>query len=574
MANLLPPRHVATSLIAGLLAAGVLAGCGGSSQGYLPSGNRSLKYRANGIPVTPGFPDLGQAPLVPADPSLAGQPVPFSVLYTSDIHSRIEPFADDYYYATYAGKGGFARLATKTAELRAQQPQSVLVDSGDYLQGTPYFNFFKGEAEMRMMSMLGFSALTIGNHEFDNGVDDLRRAMGYYNNRPVTSNVTFNPEFASRYTVVKAGKLRVGIFGLLTEVDGLIAPPNFQSATYYDPLATARAVVERLRREADVVVCISHVGTVPPWADEHERDHADEHASDAASSEGDHVTDETIAAKVPGIDVLVSGHTHVMIKRPKVFENNGERCLIVSPGFGGGFLGKLDLTLRDGKVEAYQNNLIALDRTVRPDPAIEAAIAPYKSRVDSVVKEVIGTANGDFKRYATGAVESALNNLIADASLAAARTLDPEVDFAVSSSGTPRNHILHGQIRIEDAFYALPFDNKLVTMTVDGKTAREVLSIQRRPNERKRHAIAGATYMVQANGTIASIKIGGKAFDENRTYKIVVTDYMAEGGAGFAMLPGKTRRDLQVLQRDALIAHIRAKRQLMPEVGRIVARNR
>jgi len=111
-------------------------------------------------------------------------------------------------------------------------------------------------------------------------------------------------------------------------------------------------------------------------------------------------------------------------------------------------------------------------------------------------------------------------------------------------------------------------------MTVDGKTAREVLSIQRRPNERKRHAIAGATYMVQANGTIASIKIGGKAFDENRTYKIVVTDYMAEGGAGFAMLPGKTRRDLQVLQRDALIAHIRVKRQLMPEVGRIVARNR
>ncbi|MEB3299729.1 MAG: bifunctional UDP-sugar hydrolase/5'-nucleotidase [Candidatus Sericytochromatia bacterium] len=567
------PRHPGTILLAGLLAVTALAGCGSPSQGYLPSGNRALRYRANSIPVTPGAPELGQVPELPVDPTLAGQPVPFSVLYTSDIHSRIEPFADDYYYATYAGKGGMARLATKANELRSRQPQSVLVDSGDYLQGTPYFNFFKGEAEMRLLGMVGFSALTIGNHEFDNGVDDLRRAMGFYNGRPITSNVTFNPEFAGRYTVVKAGRLRVGIFGLLTEVDGLIAPPNFQSATYYDPLATARVVVEKLRREADVVVCISHVGTVPPWADEHERDHADEHAADAAA-EGPRVTDEMIAAKVPGIDVLVSGHTHVMIKRPKVYETSAGRCLIVSPGFGAGFLGKLDLTLRDGKIEAYQNDLIPLDRTIRPDPTVEAAIAPYKAKVDSVVKEVIGVAAGDFKRYATGAVESSLNNLIADASLAAARVIDPAIDFAISSSGTPRNHILHGQIRIEDAFYALPFDNKLAVMTVDGKTARDMLRIQRRPNERKRHAVAGVTYMVQANGEITSIRVGGRAFDESRTYKVVVTDYMAEGGAGFAMLPGKERRNLQVLQRDALIAYIRAKRQLTPEIGRILSQNR
>lgn len=556
-----------------------VAGCGLGPIAPLRGGGTANYRTHSGIPVTPGAPDLGQEPLVPQDPDIVGKRVKLSVLYTTDIHSRVDPFSDDYYHKTYAGKGGIARLATRIRELKQLNPNTVLLDSGDYLVGTPYFNYFRGEAELKAMNLLGFDAITIGNHEFDGGVDALRKALGHFQGRRIATNVTFEPELAQRYAVIKAGKVRVGVFGLLTDVNGLVTPPNFAGARYYDPIAVAKAAVSKLEKEADIIVAISHVGTIPPWTDEESIPEAhDPHSELSEAEEGSAISDEKIAAAVPGLDVILSGHTHLLIKRPKIVASGGKRCHIVSAGFGGGFVGKFDVELLDGEVVGGSNNLVPVDGTVTPDPRVQAVVEPYRAQLEPIVKETIGVANGDFRRYGSRDVESSLNNLVADATLDAARKVNPRVDFAISSSGTPRNHILSGPITIEDVFYATPWDNRIEIMTVKGEVAREMLRIQRRPKESKRHAVSNVTYTLipapNGNQRITDIKVGGQPFDESRTYLVAVTDYMAEGGAGFSMLPGQPRQSTGVIQRDALIAYIRARGTLKPQIGRVKVRPR
>lgn len=559
-------RRLLPSVLAlGLAMSTISCGVNAPWQGAL---GRDGNYHAHGtqkareIPLTPGVPNLGQQPLIPRDPAIDGK-TQVSIVYTNDIHSRIDPFPTDFYYKFYAGKGGFGRLATAIKDIKAKNPATIAVDSGDYLQGTPYFNFYRGEVEMKLMDAAGFDVITIGNHEFDNGVEDLKKVLPFYKGSLITTNMTFSPEVAHRYTVKKVGNVRVGMFALITEVNGLVSAPNFKGAKYYDPIKVAQAAVAKLRKEADVVVLLSHMGTVPPYAEEGGDDH---------EVEDEQITDEKLAERVPGIDVIVSGHTHVMIKKPKIIRNktNGHKTFIVSSGMGGGYLGKADLTFEKGKLTYLANDMVPMTAAVPNAPAIESMVAPYRSRMDATIKVDIGEAKGTFKRYGTNDTESTLNNLIADATLWAARSKNPAVDFAVMSSGTPRNHIMAGPISVEDVFYALPFDNKIDIVTVNGQQALEMLTVQRRPTDNKRHAISGVTYTLTKNfGPIKDVMIGGKPLDLNATYVVAVNDYMAEGSSGFTMLPGNPRLQTGILQRDALINYIKTKRVLSPDNGRI-----
>ena len=553
------------------------AGCGIGPWSPLRTAGAD-RYRAHaGIPVTPGAPDLGQQPIVPQDPAIVGTRTKLSVLYTSDMHSRVDPFADDYYYKMYAGKGGMARVSTKIKELRKLNPNTVVLDSGDYLVGTPYFNYFRGETEIKAMNLIGFDAITIGNHEFDGGVETLRKALSGYKGSRISTNITFEDELAQRYTVVKAGSIRVGILGLLTDVNGLVTAPNFNGAKFYDPIQAAKAAVAKLEKESDVIIAISHVGTIPPWTDEESAGGVpDPHEEVPEDQESAQISDEKIAAAVPGIDVILSGHTHLLIKRPKVISAGGKKCQVVSAGFGGGFLGKFDIEVLDGEITGATNNLIPVNRTVASDPTVEAVIGPYRAQLDPIIKETIGVASADFRRYSSKDMESSLNNLAADATLASARKFNPQVDFAIVSSGTPRNYILAGPITVEDVFYALPWDNKVEIMTVKGDMAKEMLRIQRRPRDIKRHAVSNVTYTLipgsNGNQQIQDVKVGGQPFDPSKTYVIAVTDYMADGGAGFTMLPGQPRQSTGLIQREGVISYIRERGTMKPETGRIKVR--
>ncbi len=534
-----------------------LAGCSLQNFSILGSSTSGFQASKAAIPTQSGVPDFGQQPSVPADPALAGKIVPLTLLYTSDIHSRLDPFPDNYYYRTFAGKGGYSRLATLSRKLRQETPNTLLFDSGDYLEGSPYYNFFKGEADIAVMERMKYDAITIGNHDFSGGVAALRQLYRSFTAPIVTSNITFQPDLGQRYSILKAGSLRIGVFALHAKADGLIKPSSFQAAQYYDPIKVARRAVEKLSAEADFIVCISHVGVVPPWEDDE-------------LNKPEEITDERIAEQVPGIDVVLSGHTHALVKNPISIKSGNHRTLIVSPGFGGGYLGRLDLKVKDGQVQTYNNDLIPVDSTIAKAADVEAVLAPYRTKLDAVVKRTIGTATAEFKRYAGKDYESALNNLVADSTLTAARTVDPSVDFGMSSSGTPRCPIPSGTVRVEDAYYSLPFENQIVIVEGQGKAIVEMLTTQRRDTDNKRHAVSNVTYLFDPLArTISDIRIGGKPFEPNRVYKVAVNDYMAEGGSGFSMIPGLKKRNTDIFQRDALIEHIQKARNITPEMGRI-----
>src|SRR5262249_15452758 len=211
-----------------------------------------------------------------------------TILHTNDTHSQIDPLPDN---DRNAGKGGVARRATLVKRIRKENPNSLLIDAGDVLQGTPYFNFYKGEVEYKAMSAIGYDAGTLGNHEFDNGVEALAAALKFANFDIVSANYdvrgTVLEGRVKPYVVKTVSGIRVGLFGLGVSPVALITPDNFKGVTYNDPVIVARDVVKKLRDEerCALVVCMSHLG----------------YNADAKSG------DSFVASQVDGIDFIASG---------------------------------------------------------------------------------------------------------------------------------------------------------------------------------------------------------------------------------------------------------------------------
>ena len=265
-----------------------------------------------------------------------------TILHTNDTHSQIDPLPDN---DRNAGKGGVARRATLVKRIRKENPNTLLVDAGDVLQGTPYFNFYKGEVEYKAMSAIGYDVGTLGNHEFDNGVEPLAAALKFANFDIVSANYdvkgTVLEERVKRYVVKTLGGIRVGLFGLGISPVGLITPANFKGVTFIDPAIAAREVVKKLREEerCSFVVCMSHLGY------------------NADGQRGNSL----LASQVDGIDFIASGHTHLFMEQPvEQTQPCGAKTLIFEVGKSGIYLGRVDFTFRTGKLVAASGRLLDL----------------------------------------------------------------------------------------------------------------------------------------------------------------------------------------------------------------------
>jgi 5'-nucleotidase len=265
-----------------------------------------------------------------------------TILHTNDTHSQIDPLpAND----ANAGKGGVARRATVVKRVRKENPNTLLVDAGDVLQGTPYFNFYKGEVEYKAMSAIGYDVGTLGNHEFDNGVEALAKALTFANFDIVSANYdvkgTVLEQRVKRYVVKTLAGIRVGLFGLGVSPVALITPDNFHGVTYIDPVVAARDVVKKLREEerCALVVCMSHLG----------------YNADAKSG------DSFVASQVDGIDFIASGHTHTFMKEPVTqTQPCGAKTTIFQVGKSGIYVGRVDFTFRAGKLADTSVRLLDL----------------------------------------------------------------------------------------------------------------------------------------------------------------------------------------------------------------------
>jgi 5'-nucleotidase len=232
--------------------------------------------------------------------------------------------------------------------VRKENPNTLLVDAGDVLQGTPYFNFYRGEVEYKAMSAIGYDAGTLGNHEFDNGVEALATALKFANFDLVSSNydVKGTPleALVKPYVVRTVGGIRVGLFGLGISPVALITSANFKGVTYQDPVVAARDVVKTLRdkERCALVVCMSHLGYY-----------------ETATRNG--VGDSQVAAQVDGIDFIASGHTHTFMEQPVTqTQPCGAKTLIFQVGKSGIYVGRVDFTFRSGKLTTAKGGLLDL----------------------------------------------------------------------------------------------------------------------------------------------------------------------------------------------------------------------
>ncbi len=265
-----------------------------------------------------------------------------TILHTNDTHSQIEPLpAND----ANAGKGGVARRATLVKRVRQENPNTLLVDAGDVMQGTPYFNFYRGEVEYKAMSAIGYDVGTLGNHEFDNGVEPLAAALKFANFDVVSANYdvkgTVLEGRVKPYVVKTLAGIKVGLFGLGISPVALITPANFKGVTYNDPVVSAREVVKTLREKerCALVVCMSHLG----YYEDGKRG------------------DSLVASQVDGIDFIAGGHTHTFMKEPvKTKQPCGAETLIFQVGKSGINVGRVDFTFRTGKLVAASGRIIDL----------------------------------------------------------------------------------------------------------------------------------------------------------------------------------------------------------------------
>ncbi len=269
-----------------------------------------------------------------------------TILHTNDTHSQIDPVpAND---KLNAGKGGVARRATLVKRVRKENANTLMIDAGDVFQGTPYFNFYKGEVEYKAMSEIGYDVGTLGNHEFDNGVEALVAAMKFANFDFVSANYDVRGTplegKVKRYVVRELGGVRVGLFGLGISPASLITPANFAGVTYRDPIESAQEVVKALREteRCALVVGMSHLG----------------YYTEARVGQ---VGDSQVAAKVDGIDYIAGGHTHTFMEKPvSVKQPSGKETLLFQVGKSGIYVGRADFTISNNKVVAASGRLLDL----------------------------------------------------------------------------------------------------------------------------------------------------------------------------------------------------------------------
>lgn len=251
-----------------------------------------------------------------------------TVLHTNDQHSRIEPF--DSSYSRNPNQGGFARRATLIQQIRSQEKNVLLLDAGDIFQGTPYFNFYGGELEFKLMSMMGYDAATMGNHDFDNGLDGFLKALPNAKFPFITSNYDFSNTVldgkTEKYKIFKKDGIKVGLFGVGIELDGLVGKKQYQETKYLNPVEIAQHYADFLRKEkgCDLVICLSHIGY----------DYRDD---------ADKISDKKLAAQTDNIDLILGGHTHTFLPEPQSFTNkSGKNVLVNQVGWAGLLLGRID----------------------------------------------------------------------------------------------------------------------------------------------------------------------------------------------------------------------------------------
>lgn len=250
-----------------------------------------------------------------------------TILHTNDTHSHIEPFSINH--SRYANKGGVSRRAMIVERVRRENENTLLLDAGDIFQGTPYFNYFGGELEFKLMSMLKYDVVTLGNHDFDNSIDGFYKQLPHANFDFVSANYDFKntvlDTHVKPYKILVRDGIKIGIFGLGVELEGLVNKTMYKETKYLDPIEITQDITNELKNEknCDLIICLSHLGY----------NYADKKL----------ISDLKLAKATKNIDLIIGGHTHTFLPKPTIVKNSeGKNMLINQVGAYGINVGRID----------------------------------------------------------------------------------------------------------------------------------------------------------------------------------------------------------------------------------------
>ena len=484
------------------------------------------------------------------------------LLHTNDTHARLLPFE--------AGRegpaGGMAARAATLARERARGGVTLTLDAGDVFQGTPFFNYFRGVPDYRAMSAMGYELGALGNHDLDDGPaawlrtrrearfpvlcanvlvaadsawsrglpevpERLARGARWIGGGRVPAGTALR-HIAEPFRVQVIGGRRIAVLGLLTrEAVRSVSARRNGGVAVADPVETARALVPELRREADVVLVLSHLGLDD---------------------------DRRLASRVPGIDVIVGGHSHTLVRAPILVLNdrtpNGlHGTAVVQAGSNGEWVGRTTLHFEAGALRRVTGRVIRVRPAEGEDPAIAAFLAPYR---DSLAAEISVPVVRLPRRLGLDGLrdgDTALGNFFADALRDAAGA-----DIAIQNVGGIRAAFPAGAVTVGDIYTALPWDNTIVVVEMEGSRVRQLLDfIARRIGGGGFAQVSGVRFTASL-GHAVNIRVGRDALDGNRVYRVATSDFLFDGGDGYTHFAKAARsHDTGVVQREAAVEFLR-----------------
>ncbi len=268
------------------------------------------------------------------------------ILHTNDVHSHIDPFPPTD--PRNANMGGVSRRASLIESIRKDNPNVLLLDAGDVFQGTPYFNYYGGELELKLMSMMQYDLATMGNHDFDNGIDGFYSQLPNANFEFVSANYDFKntvlDKIVKPYKIFVKNGIKIGVFGLGVELDGLVDKKNYKETVYLNPVEVAQEMTRILKKEqkCDLIICLSHLGY--KYKDDPER-----------------ICDLKLAELTKDIDLIIGGHTHTFLDKPTIVKNSdGNEVLVNQVGCYGINLGRIDFSFENDKQKSVSGKAIVI----------------------------------------------------------------------------------------------------------------------------------------------------------------------------------------------------------------------
>ncbi|MBI2646623.1 MAG: 5'-nucleotidase C-terminal domain-containing protein [Deltaproteobacteria bacterium] len=466
------------------------------------------------------------------------------ILHTNDHHG---------YCWSIDGKGGLAKQMTVIKELRKKHPNLLLLSAGDINTGATESDINHAEPSFKGMNLLGFHAMAVGNHEFDNALSQLRVQEEWSDFIFLSANIydkNTNQRMFAPYIIKTVDGIRVGILGLTTEETQFVANMKYiKDLEFRDPVLEAKKLIPELKQKSDIIIAVTHMGYYPE-------------GPDPSHGKGDII----LASENPEIAVIVGGHSHTLLPQPVKVRNT----VLVQAYQYAKNLGDLRLKIdrKSFQVKKYTYEMHDLNEKVVEDPEMVSFLDPYLQKAKIFFDEKVGESKVDLigERELVRSQETNLGNLITDVFREVTKA-----DIALQNGGGIRASIGKGKISFGDIKRAFPFNNTIVLTQLTGK---EVLELLNRSASLPRPAggflhVSGLSFVIDKNQA-KNVKVGRKPLQLDKTYRVATNDFTANGGDGYELLKNKTRTDTGFVLSTALKNYLLARKVISPKIeGRI-----